>query len=110
MAVLRWQQAEGFRHAVLLVSQLDRPQVDRPFSTLCGKVVTPRGGDMHETGGRWLDPSCVACAAAWLESSVTATGEVVGAVHVVAQPRPPDQSRLLAAHQDGAGLRAVAAG
>jgi hypothetical protein len=72
-AVLRWQQAEGKRHAVKLVNKLP-PVPDVPFHSLCGIDVTPRRNDFVELGGHWLDPTCPECEVAWLRSNVTASG------------------------------------
>jgi hypothetical protein len=73
MALLRWQQADGKRHALKLVDTL-HPDVDESFIALCGVTVTPRRMDFHEFGGRWLDPTCTECQGAWLGTEVTATG------------------------------------
>jgi hypothetical protein len=61
--VLRWQQAEGKRHA------LEGPFAPRPeesFVALCGVEVTVAVADVPELGGNWFDPTCVPCSSAWL--------------------------------------------
>jgi hypothetical protein len=72
-AVLRWQQAEGKRHAVKLVDELP-PVPGIPFRTLCMKDVTADRHDFTDLGGIWLDPTCVECETAWRRMRVTATG------------------------------------
>jgi hypothetical protein len=54
MPVLRWQQAEGYRHALRLESARENATVDTPFNALCGTTVTPRRYDFtnHRTAGR----------------------------------------------------------
>ncbi|MFE0027707.1 zinc finger protein [Amycolatopsis sp. NPDC059021] len=61
--MLRWQQAEGKRHA------LDGPFAPRPresFTTLCGVEVVVKREDVLALGGNWFDPTCTSCEAAWL--------------------------------------------
>lgn len=61
--MLRWQQAEGKRHA------LDGPFPPRPeeqFVTLCGEEVTVAVRDVPQLGGNWFDPTCVECESVWL--------------------------------------------
>ncbi|HKN57126.1 MAG TPA: zinc finger protein [Amycolatopsis sp.] len=61
--MLRWQQAEGKRHA------LNGPFVPRPeesFVALCGEEVTVHVGDVPQLGGNWFDPTCTRCESAWL--------------------------------------------
>jgi hypothetical protein len=52
--MLRWQQAEGRRHA------LDGrpPNEGGAFDALCGKTVTVQRRDIPDLGGRWFDPTC----------------------------------------------------
>jgi hypothetical protein len=59
--MLRWQQAEGRRHA------LDGrpPNEGGAFEALCGTTVTVRRGDIPDLGGRWFDPTCWECDGAW---------------------------------------------
>jgi len=60
--MLRWQQAEGKRHA------LDGPFAPRPeeqFVTLCGKKVTVAVRDVPQLGGNWFDPTCAECESVW---------------------------------------------
>ncbi|WP_216213302.1 zinc finger protein [Amycolatopsis aidingensis] len=59
--MLRWQQAEGKRHAL----EGRAPNEGGSFRTLCGAEVTVRVGDVPELGGVWLDPTCWDCDAAW---------------------------------------------
>ncbi len=61
--MLRWQQAEGKRHA------LEGPFAPRPeetFTTLCGVEVTVAVSDVPQLGGRWFDSTCLSCRAEWL--------------------------------------------
>ncbi|MFI5610568.1 zinc finger protein [Amycolatopsis sp. FDAARGOS 1241] len=61
--MLRWQQAEGKRHA------LEGPFAPRPeesFVALCGVEVTVTVTDVPELGGNWFDPTCVRCSTTWL--------------------------------------------
>ncbi len=61
--MLRWQQAEGKRHA------LDGPFPPRPeeqFVALCGEEVTVAVKDVPQLGGNWFDPTCAGCESAWL--------------------------------------------
>lgn len=61
---MRWQQAEGKRHA------LDAPFAPRPgeaFRAICGATVTPGKRDFVELGGKWLDGTCWDCDAVWRE-------------------------------------------
>jgi hypothetical protein len=60
--MLRWQQAEGRRHALDGEGQ---PQPGVEFWTLCGVQVTPKRSDCHECGGKWLDPTCWKCDGVW---------------------------------------------
>lgn len=60
--MLRWQQAQGQRHAVDSVFPL-RP--DESFEALCGQVVTTTRRDFHELGGSCTDPTCWDCDTAW---------------------------------------------
>ena len=62
---LRWQQAEGKRHALDINSGHPQPGVE--FRALCGAAVTPKRGDCHELGGKWLDPTCWDCDRVWRE-------------------------------------------
>jgi hypothetical protein len=62
--MLRWQQAEGKRHA--LDSALP-PGPDEPFRALCGATVTPGRSDFAALGGRWFDPTCWDCDGVWRE-------------------------------------------
>ncbi|OZM72581.1 hypothetical protein CFN78_13110 [Amycolatopsis antarctica] len=60
--MLRWQQAEGLRHALL-----GRPPTEGgSFVSLCGKELTVARGDIPELGGRWFDPTCTGCEREWL--------------------------------------------
>ncbi|MEC3982242.1 zinc finger protein [Amycolatopsis sp. H20-H5] len=64
--MLRWQQAEGKRHA------LDGPFAPRPeetFHALCGDDVTVARHDVTQLGGRWFDPTCLPCEVVWLSRS-----------------------------------------
>jgi hypothetical protein len=76
MALLRWQQAEGKRHAIKLVNAF-HADVDTPFIALCGVSVTPHCQDFSELGGIWLDPTCAGCLTAWLGMKVSSTGVLV---------------------------------
>ncbi|WP_326837773.1 zinc finger protein [Amycolatopsis rhabdoformis] len=61
--MLRWQQAEGKRHA------LEGPFAPRPeesFVALCGVEVTVAAGDVPQLGGNWFDPTCGVCSSKWL--------------------------------------------
>jgi hypothetical protein len=62
--MLRWQQAEGRRHALDGEGQ---PQPGVEFWTLCGVQVTPERADCHSHGGKWLDPTCELCDHTWRE-------------------------------------------
>jgi hypothetical protein len=77
MPVLRWQQAEGQRHALRLASASENPQVDVPFDALCGETVTPRRRDLPSLGGHWFDTTCSGCDGAWRATNVTSTGVIV---------------------------------
>lgn len=61
--MLRWQQAEGKRHA-LDADPADMPRVAEPFRALCGIEVTPARSDIPGIGS-WLDPTCVGCDGVW---------------------------------------------
>lgn len=61
---LRWQQAEGKRHA-LDSDPYTAPSPGEPFRALCGADVTPKRLDFHEFGGRWLDRTCWKCDGVW---------------------------------------------
>ncbi|WP_116040711.1 zinc finger protein [Amycolatopsis palatopharyngis] len=63
---LRWQQAEGRRHA-LDIDPYTRPRPGEQFRALCGDEVTPQRQDFHELGGKWLDPTCPLCDHVWRE-------------------------------------------
>jgi hypothetical protein len=64
--MLRWQQAEGKRHALdASVQNWPAPHVE--FRALCGAEVTPKRMDFHECGGKWLDPTCWDCDGVWRE-------------------------------------------
>ncbi|MEV0066608.1 MULTISPECIES: zinc finger protein [unclassified Amycolatopsis] len=61
--MLRWQQAEGKRHAH------EGPFAPRPeesFVALCGVEVTVARADVPQLGGNWFDPTCAVCSSAWL--------------------------------------------
>lgn len=59
---LRWQQAEGFRHA------LDglQPYPDQTIQTLCGTEVTVRRTDFPRIG-KCIGPTCLDCERIWRE-------------------------------------------
>ncbi len=61
-----WQQANRKRHAYD-TSQY-RPAANKPFTTLCGAVATPRADEIH-TGElpMWFDPTCAGCNRIMLE-------------------------------------------
>jgi hypothetical protein len=59
--MLRWQQAEGRRHAL----EGRAPDEGGSFTTLCGDEVTVQRADIIELGGHWFDPTCVSCDSAW---------------------------------------------
>jgi hypothetical protein len=59
--MLRWQQAEGSRHALDGLA----PAEDASFVALCGAEVTVRREDIPELGGHWFDPTCLSCEGAW---------------------------------------------
>lgn len=61
--VLRWQQAEGRRHAL---EGAFPPRPDERFTTLCGDEVTVTVRDVPQLGGHWFDPTCIECRAVWL--------------------------------------------
>lgn len=60
--MLRWQQAEGRRHA------LDgrAPGAGEAFTALCGTDVTVEREDIPDLGGHWFDPTCLDCETVWL--------------------------------------------
>ena len=60
--MLRWQQAQGRRHAVDCALPL-RPE--ESFEALCGTVVNTVAQDFPALGGLCLDPTCMDCDAAW---------------------------------------------
>jgi hypothetical protein len=59
--MLRWQQAEGKRHAL----EGCAPAEGGAFVALCGGKVTVQRQDIPELGGHWLDPTCLCCESAW---------------------------------------------
>lgn len=61
--MLRWQQAEGKRHALDVAFP---PRPEEQFKTLCGEEVTVAVCDVPQLGGNWFDPTCAECRAAWL--------------------------------------------
>lgn len=61
--MLRWQQAEGKRHAFFGAFT---PRPDEQFVALCGEEVTVAVSDVRQLGGLWFDPTCAECQAAWL--------------------------------------------
>lgn len=61
---LRWQQAEGRRHAL---DSPKEPEPEVPFTALCGQTVSPGQGDFVALGGLWLDPTCWLCDRVWRE-------------------------------------------
>jgi hypothetical protein len=60
--MLRWQQAEGRRHAL----EGRAPAEGGAFTALCGTDVTVERDDILELGGHWFDPTCLTCENAWL--------------------------------------------
>lgn len=60
--MLRWQQAQGRRHAVDSVFPL-RPE--ETFEALCGQVVTTARRDFNELAGSCTDPTCWDCDEVW---------------------------------------------
>lgn len=82
MVVLRWQQAEGRRHAVRQIGVAGGPTVDESFEALCGEIVTPRRKDFPSLGGHWFDPTCPGCDSVWRSANVTSTGVVVEVFNV----------------------------
>lgn len=60
--MLRWQQAQGQRHAVDSVFPL-RPE--ESFDTLCGQRLTTVRRDFPALGGSCTDPTCQDCDAEW---------------------------------------------
>jgi hypothetical protein len=61
--MLRWQQAEGKRHAL---DGSFPPRPEETFVSLCGEEVTVAVRDVPQLGGHWFDPTCGGCRAAWL--------------------------------------------
>lgn len=57
---LRWQQAEGLRHAIDGL----QPYPDQTIQTLCGREVTVRRNDFPRIG-KCIDPTCSACERVW---------------------------------------------
>jgi hypothetical protein len=87
---LRWQQAEGARHARVDSGALC---VEHPFETLCGLHPVPQRCDLIELGGTWLAPTCLACETVWLATPCTSTGELLGpAPHHELSPAIPRQA------------------
>jgi hypothetical protein len=62
--MLRWQQAEGRRHAYNARQTCVVPW--KSFTTLCGIEATPLPKDIISLGGHWFDGTCMTCEAAWL--------------------------------------------
>ena len=60
--MLRWQQAEGKRHA--LAAKL-APRPGESFRALCGEEVVVQRADVVALGGHWLDGTCWDCYAVW---------------------------------------------
>jgi len=58
---LRWQQAEGRRHAL----DGPTPAEGKSFVALCGNQVVVRREDVLDLGGHWFDPTCLLCENAW---------------------------------------------
>lgn len=67
--MLRWQQAQGKRHAVDTALPL-RPE--ESFEALCGEVVTTAEHDFPCLGGLCLDPTCWDCDAIWRKRQAAA--------------------------------------
>lgn len=59
--MLRWQQAQGKRHALDGLP----PRPGESFETLCGQVVDVVRADIPELGGQWLAWTCRECDAVW---------------------------------------------
>lgn len=59
--LLRWQQAEGLRHAMDGLA----PHPDQAIRTLCGIEVIVRRHDIPLLGGLCLDPTCWECDRVW---------------------------------------------
>lgn len=70
--MLRWQQAEGKRHAFDVSRELP-PRPGCEFRALCGAVITPQRRDFVELGGKWLDETCWDCDHVWRQIMRTAT-------------------------------------
>jgi hypothetical protein len=60
--MLRWQQAEGKRHA--LNAKL-APRPGDSFRALCGEEVFVEREDVVALGGQWLAGTCWNCDAVW---------------------------------------------
>lgn len=76
---LRWQQAEGEKHAYQALLGMVLP-VRVAFRTLCGKDVIPEKPDFPELGGLALNPTCLTCESIWIRKAelgeVAPTGEL----------------------------------
>lgn len=59
--LLRWQQAEGQRHALDGLP----PHPGELFRTLCGAEVTPQRDDIVLLGAKCIDPTCAECDRVW---------------------------------------------
>lgn len=63
MPRLRWQQAEGRRHAYNTEKAAPHPGIS--FPALCGAEVIPRERDFIQLAGWWHDPTCWSCDREW---------------------------------------------
>lgn len=74
--VLRWQQANGRRHALRQPRWAAPLEAEHEFTALCGETVTTAPGDVHPHDAPWLDETCWGCKDAWLAVTTSSTGEI----------------------------------